>query len=106
MILIIHKYLRYIITVFIATGIVRSWLSGAIVKSARSVLKKSALSVERVSLASWNILDNKLYLAFDTTRTHLDEISVAVAKAGYDTNLHKAGQSIREQMPQCCKFKP
>lgn len=69
-------------------------------------IEKAALSVGGVSLASWNILDNKLYLAFDTTRTHLDEISVAVAKSGHDTNLHKAGQSTREQMPQCCKTKP
>lgn len=55
-------------------------------------IEKAALSVEGVSLASWSPLNGKLYLTFDARRTHLDEISMAVAAAGYDTNLHKAGR--------------
>lgn len=66
-------------------------------------IEKAALSVNGVSLASWSLLDGRLYLTFDPSLTLLEEISIAVAMAGHDTNLHKADQRVQDQMPDCCK---
>lgn len=66
-------------------------------------IERAALSVTGVDSASWNISNGGLSLTFDPRRTTLDEISLSVAKAGHDTNLHKAVLDVQSQMPDCCK---
>lgn len=66
-------------------------------------IERAALSVAGVDSASWNISDGRLSLTFDPRKTTLDEISLAVAKAGHDTNLHRADRALQNQMPDCCK---
>lgn len=66
-------------------------------------IEKVALSVSGVGFANWNISDDRLSLTFDPRRTTLDEISLAVAKAGHGTNLHKADRDVQSQMPDYCK---
>lgn len=65
-------------------------------KICKERIEKAALSVSGVSFANWNVLDNKLFLTFDPHKTDLNRISQAVAKAGYDTNLHKARWNLQE----------
>lgn len=66
-------------------------------------IEKAALSVSGVGFANWNISDGRLSLTFDPRKTTLDEISLAVTKAGHDTNLHKAARDVQSQMPDCCR---
>lgn len=77
--------------------IIHTYLSvSGISKICKERIEKAALSVGGVSFANWNILDNKLFLTFDPHKTDLNRISQAVAKAGYDTNLHKAIRNLQE----------
>lgn len=66
-------------------------------------IERVALSISGVESASWNISDGRLSLTFDPRKADLDQISLAIVKAGHDTSLHKVGRDVECQMPNCCK---
>ncbi|WP_294079970.1 efflux RND transporter periplasmic adaptor subunit [Proteiniphilum sp. UBA5384] len=68
-------------------------------------IEKTAMSVKGVSSASWDGTTKQLHLNFDPQQTDLDKISQAVAKAGHDTDKHKADQKVYDALPACCKYR-
>lgn len=68
-------------------------------------IEKTAKGVKGVSSASWDGTTKQLHLNFDPTQTDLDQISRAIAKAGHDTDKHKAEQKVYDALPACCKYR-
>ena len=67
-------------------------------------IEKAASAVDGVSKADWNKETKKLEVTFDDTKTSLDKVEVAIAKAGHDTPHHKASTAVYDELPGCCKY--
>ncbi len=68
-------------------------------------IEKAALTVDGVSKADWDKTTKKLKVTFDDTKTNVDKIEIAVAKAGHDTPKHKAADEVYNELPSCCKYR-
>jgi Cu(I)/Ag(I) efflux system membrane fusion protein len=68
-------------------------------------IEKAAKSVEGVSEASWNVETKELQLSFDASKTSLEAVSQAIAKAGHDTEKDKASDEAYDALPGCCKYR-
>ncbi len=68
-------------------------------------IEKAALTVDGVSKADWDKTTKKLKVTFDDTKTNVDNIEIAVAKAGHDTPKHKAADEVYNELPSCCKYR-
>ncbi len=69
-----------------------------------SRIEKAAKSVEGVSSADWNKETKMIEVTFDSSKTDLDSIHKAIAKAGHDTELYRAGDEVYDGLPGCCKY--
>jgi copper chaperone CopZ len=69
-----------------------------------SRIEKAALSVEGVSKADWDRETQEIEVVFDDEVAQLDAIHKAIAKAGHDTEKHKAKDEVYEKLPGCCKY--
>src|SRR5690554_2045870 len=67
-------------------------------------IEKAALSVEGVIKADWDRETQKIEVVFDDEVAQLDAIHKAIAKAGHDTEKHKAKDEVYEKLPGCCKY--
>ncbi|SFD87371.1 heavy-metal-associated domain-containing protein [Thermophagus xiamenensis] len=67
-------------------------------------IEKAAKSVEGVTSADWNLETKMLVVTFDDTKTQLDNIQKAIAKAGHDNGKHKAPDEVYDKLPGCCKY--
>ncbi|MDR1524537.1 MAG: cation transporter [Tannerella sp.] len=68
-------------------------------------IEKTSKSVTGVTSASWDLKTKKLQISFDGKKTSLDDISKALAKAGHDTEKHRAEDKTYNALPQCCKYR-
>jgi Cu(I)/Ag(I) efflux system membrane fusion protein len=71
----------------------------------KATIEKAAQSEDGVVSAKWNGEDKELHLQFDAAKTSVENISKAVAKAGYDTEKDKAGDEVYNALPPCCKYR-
>lgn len=67
-----------------------------------SRIEKAAKSVDGVSKADWNKETKMIEVSFDATKTDVHKIHMAIAKAGHDTDLHKAKDETYNALPGCC----
>lgn len=67
-------------------------------------IEKAAMSVKGVVQADWDAKSKMIKLAFNTAETTLDQIHLAIVKAGYDTDKHKAKSKSYHGLPGCCRF--
>lgn len=70
----------------------------------KSRIEKAALSLDGVSMASWDALTETLSLEFHKDKVSLSEIETAVAKVGHDTENVKANDEVYENLHGCCKY--
>lgn len=68
-------------------------------------IEKAAKGVSGVSFATWDQKTKQLHLNFDASRTSVDAISKAVAKAGHDTDKYKTDRVTYDALPACCKYR-
>ena len=68
-------------------------------------IEKAALSVDGVSKASWNKETKIIEVTFDNAKTDVHKIHQAIAKAGHDTQMHKAKDEDYNKLSGCCKYK-
>jgi Cu(I)/Ag(I) efflux system membrane fusion protein len=71
----------------------------------KATIEKAAQSEDGVISAGWNGESKELHLEFDAAKTSVEDVSKAVAKAGYDTEKDKAGDAVYETLPPCCKYR-
>ena len=67
-------------------------------------IEKAALAVDGVTMADWNKETKIIEVAFDTTKTDIHKIHMAIANAGHDTEMHKAKDENYNKLPACCKY--
>lgn len=67
-------------------------------------IEKAALSVDGVSKADWNEETKKMVVVFDDSKTDVHKVHMAIAKAGHDTEMHKAKDEVYNKLPDCCKY--
>ena len=67
-------------------------------------IEKAASSVVGVKSASWDKETKMAEVSFDTKKTDIHKVHMAIAKAGHDTDMHKASDEVYEKLPACCKY--
>ena len=67
-------------------------------------IEKAANSVDGVKSADWDKKTKMAEVSFDTDKTDIHKVHMAIAKAGHDTEMHKASNEAYEKLPGCCKY--
>ena len=67
-------------------------------------IEKAAKSVDGVSKADWNKDTRMMQVTFDDSKTDVHKVEMAIAKAGHDTEMHKATDEAYNKLPSCCKY--
>lgn len=70
-----------------------------------TIEKVARFNVKGVTFAYWIQNDQKLLVDFDSTKTNIDSISLALAKWGYDTDRHIADTKTYNALPHCCRYR-
>lgn len=68
-------------------------------------IEKTAMLVEGVSSATWDMTSKQLHVNYDLSKTNIDGISKAISKVGHDTDKYKAEHAVYESLPGCCKYR-
>jgi membrane fusion protein, copper/silver efflux system len=68
-------------------------------------IEKTALSVNGVSSALWDVQNKSLSIEFDKGLTDLKAIARKVADAGHDNEFFKAPDSVYNGLPECCLYR-
>jgi len=69
-----------------------------------SRIEKAAKSVDGVSTADWDKETKMIEVSFDKAKTDAHKVHMAIAKAGHDTDMHKAKDETYNALPGCCKY--
>ncbi len=69
-----------------------------------SRIEKAAKSVEGVSKADWNKKTKMIEVTYDDAKTDVHKVHMAIAKAGHDTEMHKASDETYDKLPACCHY--
>jgi Cu(I)/Ag(I) efflux system membrane fusion protein len=67
-------------------------------------IETAAKSVEGVTAADWNKETKMIEVSFDTTKTDVHKIHMAIAKAGHDTDMYRADDKVYDALPGCCHY--
>jgi copper chaperone CopZ len=67
-------------------------------------IEKAAKSIEGVSSAEWDKESKMVKVSFDSQKTDIHKVHMAIAKAGHDTKMHKASDDVYDKLPGCCKY--
>lgn len=68
-------------------------------------IETAAKSVAGVASAEWSTETKLLHVNFDSGKTSSDAIQKAIAKAGHDTEKHKAPDDVYKALPECCLYR-
>ncbi|MGL4992823.1 MAG: heavy-metal-associated domain-containing protein [Bacteroidales bacterium] len=68
-------------------------------------IERVANQQKGVSAAKWNSKSQTLSVKINPKNGSIDELSKAISKAGYDTQLHKGDDSAYSKLPACCKYR-
>ena len=67
-------------------------------------IEKAAKLVDGVSSVAWDKETKMVKVSFDESKTSVDKIQKAIAKAGHDTKKHKTKDDVYNNLPGCCKY--
>lgn len=67
-------------------------------------IENAAKSVDGVSSADWDQETKMIEVSFDPEKTDIHQVHMAIAKAGHDTEMHRASDEAYDQLPGCCKY--
>ncbi len=66
---------------------------------------ENAALVKGVKKAEWNKKTHELEIVYKPSIISIDEIEKLVAKAGHDTENHKADDKVYNSLPACCAYR-
>lgn len=69
-----------------------------------SRIEKAAKSIEGVTAADWSKDTKMMEVSFDSTKTDVHKIEMAIVKVGHDTDMYKAKDETYDALPGCCKY--
>jgi len=67
-------------------------------------IEKAAKEVDGVTIADWNKESKMIEVSFDSLKTDVHKIHMAIAKVGHDTEMHKAEDDVYNKLPGCCRY--
>ena len=67
-------------------------------------IENAATSVDGVLSADWDKETKMIEVKFDSDKADTHKVNMAIAKAGHDTEMHKASDEVYDQLPGCCKY--
>jgi copper chaperone CopZ len=67
-------------------------------------IENAANAVDGVQSANWNKESKMIEVKFDDAKTDVHKVHMAIAKVGHDTEMHKAKESVYNDLPGCCKY--
>src|SRR5690606_14343000 len=67
-------------------------------------IETAAQSVKGVSTADWNKEVKEITITYNGEKSTLDKVHKAIAKAGHDTSLQKAGDEAYNKLHSCCRY--
>ena len=75
-------------------------------KMCKKTIETSALSLDGVHKAEWNVQSKQIDLVYDDQLVELMTIHNAIASSGYATDLVDLNQEAYDNLPLCCKYDP
>lgn len=67
-------------------------------------IEAAALSIDGVSSAEWNKESKKMVIKYDSKKSDIKAIHMAIANSGYDTDLMKAKDEKYNSLHSCCQY--
>ncbi|RZT95979.1 copper chaperone CopZ [Ancylomarina subtilis] len=67
-------------------------------------IETAAQSVDGVTSADWDKETKMIVVTFDEKKTDLHKVHMAIAKAGHDTDMHKASDEAYKKLAGCCQY--
>jgi periplasmic mercuric ion binding protein len=67
-------------------------------------IETAAKLVEGVTSADWDKETKMLEVTFNDAKTDVQKVQLAIAKAGHDTDMHRATDEAYGKLPACCKY--
>lgn len=74
-------------------------------KMCKSRIEKASLKIKGVKYANWDIPSKELTLIFDENKCSVDDVKIAIAMVGHDTDSVKATDQTYNKLPPCCQYK-
>ena len=65
----------------------------------------ASLKVKGIKMATWDIPSNIMSVVYDSNKVPLNALQSEIAKAGHDTPLVKADNTIYNKLPNCCLYR-
>ena len=75
-------------------------------KMCKKTVETSALALDGVHKAEWNVQSKQIDLVYDDQLVELMTIHSAIASSGYATDLVDLNQEAYDNLPLCCKYDP
>jgi copper chaperone CopZ len=69
-----------------------------------SRIEKAAMSVDGVTKADWDKKTKILNVSFNSAKTDVHKVHMAIAKVGHDTDMHKAKDEVYNKLHKCCQY--
>ena len=75
-------------------------------KMCKKTIETSALSLDGVHKANWDVKTKLIDLVFDEQLVELMTIHNTIAASGYSTELVDLNQEAYDNLPLCCQYDP
>lgn len=79
------------------------WVNGNC-EMCQTRIQKAALTTKGVKMAKWHIESNMLTVVYKTKNCSIDDIKANIAKAGHDSQGHKATDEVYNNLHGCCQY--
>ena len=67
-------------------------------------IEEAAGALEGVITADWNQNTKIMHLEFDSEKVSVEQVELAIAAVGHDTENHRAPDAVYEDLPGCCLY--
>lgn len=75
-------------------------------KMCKKTIETSALSLDGVHKANWDVKTKQIDLVYDEQLVELMTIHNTIAASGYSTELVDLNQEAYDNLPLCCQYDP
>lgn len=66
---------------------------------------ENGADIKGVKLCKWNPDTKVTTVTYDTSKVNLEQIQIAIAKAGYDVGKIKGNDAAYNKLPKCCHYR-
>ena len=67
-------------------------------------IEGSLKGVSGISYADWDQTSKMIIISYESEKISIDEMKVKIAGVGYDTESHRAKESVYSKLPECCQY--